>query len=73
MNITKLSLNVQQWFNFSTIGWSKYMIEAGKIWGTLPYPLLKIHDGNQTFLFDEYASNLMNYYEFVSDQYLTFY
>jgi hypothetical protein len=69
----KLTVNLQQWFNFSTIGWSKYLIEAGKIWGTLPYPLLKIHEGNQTFLFDEYASNLMNYYEFVSDLYISAY
>jgi hypothetical protein len=69
----KLTLNISQWFNFATIGWSKYMIEGGKIWGTLPYPLLKIHDGNQTFLWDELASNLMNYYEFVSDEYVNFY
>lgn len=67
----KLTLNVQQWFNFSTIGWSKYNVEAGKVWGILPYPLLKIHEGNQTFLFDEYSSNLMNYYEFISDQYIS--
>jgi hypothetical protein len=69
----KLTLNVSQWFNFSTIGWSKYMIEGGKIWGTLPYPLLKVHDGNQTFLWDELACNLMNYYEFLSDQYINVY
>ncbi len=69
----KLQLNIQQWFNFSTIGWSKYKIEAGKIWGTLPYPLLRNHDGNQTFLFDEDASNLMNYYEFVSDMWFSVY
>jgi len=67
----RLTVNFQQWFNFSTIGWSKYTIEAGKIWGTLPYPLLKIHEGNQTFLYDEFSSNLMNYYEFASDQYLS--
>jgi len=69
----KLNLNISQWFNFATIGWSKYMIEGSKIWGTLPYPLLKIHDGNQTFLWDELACNLMNYYEFVSDEYVSFY
>jgi hypothetical protein len=69
----KLVLNISQWFNFATIGWSKYQIEGGKIWGTLPYPLLKIHDGNQTFLFDELASNLMYYYEFVSDEYINLY
>ena len=69
----RLQVNIQQWFNFSSIGYSKYKIEAGKIWGTLPYPLLRIHDGNQTFLFDEDASNLMNYYEFVSDMWLSVY
>jgi len=66
----KLVLNVSQWFYFATIGWSKYIIESGKIWGTLPYPLLKIHDGNQTFFYDDYSSNLMNYYEFISDSWI---
>jgi hypothetical protein len=70
---SKLTLNISQWFNFATIGWSKFMIEGGKTWGTLPYPLLKIHDGNQTALFDELASNLMYYYEFVSDEYVNLY
>jgi hypothetical protein len=66
-----VSLNVQQWFNFATIGWSKYIIEAGAIWGRLPYPLLKLHEGNQTFFYDEYSASLMNYYEFVSDRYIS--
>lgn len=69
----KLNIGISQWFNLGTIGWSKYVVEWGKIWGTLPYPLLKIHDGNQTFLYDDYASNLMLYYEFVSDNYVNFY
>ena len=67
----KLNLGISQWFNFTTIGWSQYILEAGKIWGRLPYPLLKIHDGNQSFLFDEYSSNLMNYYEFTSNQFVS--
>lgn len=67
----KLILNVSQWFNFSSVGWSKYIVEAGKIYGKLPYPLLRIHDGNQSFVFDEHASNLMNYYEFVSDRWIS--
>jgi hypothetical protein len=67
----KLDLTVTHWFNISTIGWSKYVINAGKIWGTLPYPLLKIHEGNQTYILDQMTFNTMNYYEFVSDQYLS--
>ncbi len=69
----KVSLNVKHWFNVGTLGWSKYIIEGGKTWGTLPYPLLKLHEGNETFTFDEYAFNMMNYFEFVSDKYVSFY
>ena len=64
----KLIFTVDHWFNTYPIGYSKYLIEAGKIWGTLPYPLLKMHEGNQTYFYDEYSFNLMNYYEFISDQ-----
>ncbi len=67
----KLIFTVDQWFNLYPFGWSKYVLEAGKIFGTLPYPLLKMHEGNQTYFYDEYAFNLMNYYEFVSDQWLS--
>lgn len=66
----RAQFRVTQWFNFLSAGWSKYTLEAGKTWGKLPYPLLKIHSGNETFWFDEYSFNLMNYYEFVSDEYL---
>jgi hypothetical protein len=69
----KLNIEIEQWFNVSTIGWSRFIIDAGKIWGTLPYPLLKIHDGNETWLFDQGSSNMMDYYEFVSDQYINFF
>ncbi len=65
----KLRLGVRHWFNVFNIGWSKYIIEAGKIWGTLPWPLLRLHPGNETFIYDVYAYNLMNYFEFVSDRY----
>jgi hypothetical protein len=67
----KLDLGITHWFNISTLGWSKYIIHAGKIWGKLPYQLLKIHEGNETFIWDEASFNTMNYYEFVSDQYVS--
>jgi len=66
----KLNIGIEQWFGLSTIGWSKFKIDVGKIWGTLPYPLLKIHAGNETWLYDDNSSNMMNYYEFASDQYI---
>jgi hypothetical protein len=69
----KLTLDFSHWFNVGTIGWSKYQISAGKIWGTLPYPFLKIHEGNQTYIYDGQSFNTMNYYEFISDQYVSFF
>lgn len=69
----KLTINVQDWFNLSPFGWSKFIVEAGQIWGKVPYPLLKLHEGNETYVFDEYAFNMMNFYEFASDKYVSFY
>jgi hypothetical protein len=42
----------------------------GKIFGTVPYPLLFIHHANQNWAYQDEAFNLMNYYEFISDQYI---
>jgi hypothetical protein len=69
----KLQISVNHWFNVFNLGWSRYRVEVGRIWGTLPYPLLKLHEGNETYFFDESAHNMMNYYEFVSDKYITAY
>ncbi|MBU2557610.1 MAG: DUF5686 and carboxypeptidase regulatory-like domain-containing protein [Bacteroidetes bacterium] len=69
----RLQGSVTQWFNVGSFGWSKYIIEGGQVFGTLPFPLLVLHPGNETFIFDEYAFNLMNYYEFISDRYLSIY
>lgn len=65
----RLQFKVKQWFNIANIGWSKYIFETGKIWGRLPYPFLKIHEGNETFFYYTESSNLMDYYEFISDTY----
>jgi len=61
---TKVQLSVSHWFNVFNLGWSKFRIEGGRIWGTLPYPLLKLHEGNETYFFGESSFNMMNYYEF---------
>lgn len=49
------------------VGTSHIQVEAGKIFGRVPYPLLKIHEGNGTYFYDPTAFSCMNYYEFVSD------
>lgn len=53
------------------LGYTDYMIQAGKIWGQVAYPLLELHGGNETYVYDYYAYNMMRYYEFGSDQYIS--
>ncbi|MDD4742685.1 MAG: DUF5686 family protein [Bacteroidales bacterium] len=69
----RMQIGISHWFNTFNLGWSKYIIEAGRIWGTLPFPLLKLHEGNETYFFDPQSFNMMNYFEFVSDKYLSVY
>ncbi len=63
--------SIRHWYPVGILGWSQYRIEVGKYWGTLPYPLLNIFTGNETYYFMETAFNTMNYFEFVSDEYAT--
>ena len=51
------------------IGFSTYLLQLGRLWGDVPFPILKIHEGNETHAFNTHAFNLMNYQEFVSDRY----
>lgn len=52
------------------IGYSEITLQGGKIWGEVPYPLLKLHEGNGTYFYDPYAFSCMDYYEFASDRWL---
>jgi len=64
-------LSVDDWFKVPPIGYTEYLLRAGKTWGSLPFPLLFLHQGNETYTFDRYAYNMMNYIEFVSDEYVS--
>ncbi len=65
----KIRLKISDKIELNPIGYLRYRITAGKIFGTLPYPLLKLHEGNETYAYDPLSFNMMNYYEFVSDEY----
>lgn len=56
---------------FTPFGYTNYIIEGGQVFGKLPYPLLLIHPGNETYIYDYSSYNLMNFFEFVSDRYIT--
>lgn len=69
-NYRKAVMNIGQWFPIGIWGWTRYSVEAGTLWGSLPFPLLFIHSGNQSYYLDEKAFNSMNFFEFVSDKYV---
>ncbi|MBA3681865.1 MAG: carboxypeptidase-like regulatory domain-containing protein [Bacteroidetes bacterium] len=68
----KLVLNVSDRIRITPIlGYTDYSIEGGKIWGAVPYPIMQLHGGNETYLYDYMAFNMMKYYEFASDQFIS--
>lgn len=67
----KLSFYLYQRLNMGMLGVSRYELDAGKVFGEVPYPILKNHLGNETLFYTSAAFNTMNFNEFASDQYLS--
>ncbi len=67
----RASIRVEHQQKLNRWGYFSYLVEGGKIWGTVPYTFLGIPFGNQSLLTDRASFNMMNYLEFASDQYLT--
>ena len=68
----KASLSISDNVKIAPFGSLYYNLFGGKTFGTLPYPLLEIHPGNEFHYYNRYAFNMMNRYEFISDQYAGF-
>lgn len=69
-NYQKVVLNISDRVRLiSLLGYTDYIGEVGKIFGAVPYPLMELHGGNETYIYDYMAYNMMKYYEFASDQY----
>lgn len=69
----KTDANLKWKIPSTAIGFARLYLEGGAIWGSVPYPLLKLHEGNQTFFMDRTAFSCMNYYEFASDRWIAGY
>ena len=55
------------------MGYSDITVQGGRIFGKVPYLLLKLHEGNGTYFYDRYAFSCMNFYEFSSDAWISFF
>ncbi|MFN0015784.1 MAG: DUF5686 family protein [Saprospiraceae bacterium] len=64
-----LQFKASKYFFTSPIGWAQVIVEGGRTFGTVPFPLLTVHRANQTFSLQPESYNLMNFLEFVSDKY----
>ncbi len=65
----KITASVHDYLKIASYGELYYNIYAGKIYGKLPFPLLEIHPGNEIYYYNKYAFNLMNRFEYLSDEY----
>lgn len=71
LNYTKLNFYLYHRINLGILGVGRYELDAGKIWGEVPYPLLENHLGNETFFYTTAAFNTMNFNEFASDRFVS--
>lgn len=67
----RAELSLSHNFDISPLGRSYYVLTGGKIFNKVPYPLLKLHEGNSTYFNDPYAYSCMNFYEFASDMWVS--
>ena len=56
-------------FYLSQLGYADLSLQGSYLVGQVPFPLLSIHQANQTYTYDFHSYNLMNFLEFVSDHY----
>jgi len=65
----KVGLSMVKRFKLGQFGTSMLRLDGEYIFGTIPYPLLKNHLGNETPFYSPRAFSLMDNFEFTSDHY----
>jgi len=68
-NYTKIAASVKDYMKISPYGSFSYKVYAGKINGVLPFAFLENHPGNDIYYYNPGSFNLMNRFEYLSDQY----
>jgi Family of unknown function (DUF5686)/CarboxypepD_reg-like domain len=68
-NYSKYSLTIKDFMKISPYGTLSYKVYGGKIFGSMPFTNLENHPGNDIFYYNRNSYNLMNRFEYLSDQY----
>jgi hypothetical protein len=66
----KLELKLEHSPRLGVLGKLNYSIFGGSIFGQAAYPFLKVHEGSQTYWYQSNSHNRLDYFEFISDQYV---
>jgi hypothetical protein len=69
-NYQKLEFQFEHNTQIGILGRMRYGFTLGYINGIAAYPLLKVHDGNQSLWLLTSATNMVNFLEFISDKYV---
>lgn len=70
-SFNKLNFRFYKRNTWGLFGYNDLFFEAERTFGAgVPFLFMKIHAANQTYTFSEYGANMMNYLEFVSDQFV---
>ncbi len=69
---TKVQLYYKQPFVIGPLGRTNVTIEMGKTFGKVPLGLMSVVPGNQTYFIIGNTFSNLNFYEFVTDEYVTF-
>ena len=67
----KINASVKYSVKIPIVGTSDFLFKAGKIFGKVPYPFLQLHEGNGTSISNPYSFACMDFYEFVSDEWIS--
>ncbi len=66
----KIRFAISDYQAIRSMGGISYTFFAGKILGTLPYPILEVHPGNEFYFYNGRTFNMMNRFEYISDTYV---
>lgn len=67
----KFNLSYWYYFYMNFVGWMFYCIWAGKVFGNVFFLLMEVYFGNEGYLVGCSIFNMMMWYEFVSDIYVS--
>ena len=67
-NYNRLTATIEKGLSFGYWGRTDFTLSGTKIFEALPYPLLEVHRGNQSFVYSTSSYNLMNFFEFITDK-----